>query len=208
MWTDSGPASRVGTPRAEGLAQFAEHAFQVGDFLFQELADVDARGRSCPPQSYDTGDLSESQANPRRATHEGQQAEDVNGVGAIAGCRAVGRREDASRLVEPQRLTAQSAPGRNLTNEEPVLHGGKIGPALRGKVKSETSWPISARDHTPNTRTSPASAHAPRPAGPRIWSVALKRHAPQSQCVADDRHRAQAHAALAMIGLNSSPNTG
>jgi hypothetical protein len=145
-------------------------------------------GHSCPPEGHDMGDLSEGQTKPAGTSHEGQQAEDVSGVGAIAGCRPAGRREDASRLVEPERLTAQSTPRRYLANEEPALHGGKIGPAPRGKVKSETRWPISARDYTPNTRTSPASAHAPRSAAPRIWSVA-----PQSQCVADDRHRAQAH---------------
>jgi hypothetical protein len=149
------------------------------------------------------GDLSEGQTKPAGTSHEGQQAEDVNGVGTIAGCRAAGRREDASRLVEPQRLTAQSAPGRNLTNEEPVLHGGKIGPALRGKVKSETSWPISASDHTPNTRTSPASAHAPRSAAPESgrW-----RRSRSVLPMTDTEFRLIP--ALAMIGLNSSPNSG
>ena len=44
MWTDSGQTPTVGTPGAESPAQFAEHRFQVGDFLFQELADVDALG--------------------------------------------------------------------------------------------------------------------------------------------------------------------
>ena len=116
MWTDSGEAPTVGTPGAESLAQFAEQRFQVGDFLFQELADVDARGRSCPAQCHDVSDLSEGQTQAACAAHEGQQPQDVSGVRAIAGRRAAGRREDTARLVQPKRLAAQSAPGRHLAN--------------------------------------------------------------------------------------------
>lgn len=99
------------------MAQFAEHAFEVGDLLFEELANVDARRCSCPPQCHDMGDFSEGQTKPACTSHEGQQAKDIRGVGAIAGRRAVGCREDSSRLVQPEGLAAQSAPGRDLANE-------------------------------------------------------------------------------------------
>lgn len=152
MWTHSGQAPTAGTPGAESLAQFAEQRFQVGHFLLEKLADVDARGCSCPPQCHDVSDLSESQTQPACAAHEGQQPQDVSGVRAIAGGRAAWHGEDAAPLVQPKSLAAQSAPGRHLANAEPALHERRIGPVPRGKVKGETSWAISAIDHTPSTR--------------------------------------------------------
>jgi hypothetical protein len=80
MGTDSGQAPTVGMPGAERLAQFPEQGFQVGNFPFQELADVDARHRAGPTQRDDVSDLSESQTKPAGAPHEGQQPQDVQGV--------------------------------------------------------------------------------------------------------------------------------
>ncbi len=80
-------------------------------------------------------DFSERQPEPSRLRYEREQRQHVSGVPTVArGCPAGGRK-DASRLVQPKRLAAQPATRRHLTDEQPVLHEAKIGPAPRGKVK-------------------------------------------------------------------------
>ena len=101
MGTDGGEPPAVGTPRTQGLAQFPEQGLQVGDFPFQELADVNAGRPTGPAHRHDVSDLSEGQTEPAGATHEGQEPEDIRSVRAITGRRAAGRWENAAGLVQP-----------------------------------------------------------------------------------------------------------
>ena len=52
-----------------------------------------------------------------------------------------GRRKRASGFVEPERLAAQSASSRRLSDEEPVLHERRIEPAPWDKVKRSCESP-------------------------------------------------------------------
>ena len=128
-------ASIARAPGVEDASHSGEHAFEVGGLLLQKGADVDTRGRPRPPERGDVADFSERQPEPPRLRYEREQRQHVSGVPTVArGCPA-GRWKDASRLVEPKRLAAQPAARRHLTNQQPVLHETKIGPAPRGKVK-------------------------------------------------------------------------
>jgi hypothetical protein len=66
------------------VAQLAEQARQVGDFLLQELADVHARRRSCSPECHDMSDFAKGQPKPTRTAHERQQGHDFSGVAPVA----------------------------------------------------------------------------------------------------------------------------
>ena len=122
-------------PGVENTSHSGEHAFEVGGLLLQKRPDMDARGRPRPPERNDVSDLSECQPEPPRLHYERQQFQHVSGVPTVArGCPA-GWRKDATCLVEPKRLAAQSAARRDLTDEQPMLHEAKIEPAPRGKVK-------------------------------------------------------------------------
>jgi hypothetical protein len=85
--------------------------------IFDQYTDV-----HCPPEGglegpkqarrIGTTPATRQRRAPARATHEGQQAEDVRRVGSIAGRRASACGEDAASLVRTERLAAQSTPGR------------------------------------------------------------------------------------------------
>ena len=122
-------------PGVENTSHSGEHASEVGGLLLQKCPDVDARDRPRPPERNDVSDFCEGQPEPPCLHDERQQCQHVSRVPTVArGCPA-GRRKDAACLVEPKRLAAQPAARRHLTNQQPVLHEPKIGPAPRGKVK-------------------------------------------------------------------------
>lgn len=85
--------------------------------IFDQYTDV-----HCPPEGglegpkqarrIGTTPATRQRRAPARATHEGQQAEDVRRVGSIAGRRAAACGEDAASLVQTECLAAQSTPGR------------------------------------------------------------------------------------------------
>ncbi len=129
-------------PGVEDASHSGEHTLQVGGLLLQKGADVGTRGRPRPPEGNDVSDLSERQPEPPRLPYEREQRQHVSGVPTVARGCPVGRRKDAPRLVEPKRLAAQPAARRHLTNEQPLLHEAKIGPAQgarsRGTIRGQT----------------------------------------------------------------------
>jgi len=80
-------------------------------------------------------DLRQRQAEPTRLADEGEETEDVSGIPTIAGRRARGRRQDAARLIQSQRLAGQPAARCNVPDEQPRLHDRRIGPVPWVKVK-------------------------------------------------------------------------
>src|SRR5262249_48294136 len=100
----------------------------------------------------DVLDLGERQAEPARLTDEGEQAEDVGGIAPVAGWLASWRRENAERLVQPQRLAAQAAPLGDFPDQQAVvLHEESLKPAPWGKVKSAGSRAMGrSRSPTPS----------------------------------------------------------
>jgi hypothetical protein len=79
--------------------------------------------------------LAQGQAEPPRLRHEGQHVQHLGGIESVARRRAARRREYPSRLVQPERLAAESALGRYLANPEPLRHVLSLRPAPRGRVK-------------------------------------------------------------------------
>jgi hypothetical protein len=126
----------VRAPRSEDAAHAREHAFKVGGFLLQQRADVDARRGPRATKCNDVLDLRERQAESTSLTDEREQPQHVGWVAPVAGRLTTGRREDAPRLVQPQRLAAQAAASRHLSDEQSSpFHEGMIGLPPRGKVK-------------------------------------------------------------------------
>ena len=125
-------------------------------------------------------DFCERQPEPPRLHYERQQCQHVSGVPTVArGCPA-GWRKDAACLVEPKRLAAQPAARRHLTDEQPLLHETKIGPAPRGKVKWHSACgagaaksgqampaPASAEAGTPSAAARPTRCGVTRPSAVR-----------------------------------------
>ncbi len=97
---------------------------------------MDTRGRPRPLERNDVSDFGERQPEPPRLRYEREQHQHVSGVPTVArGCPAR-RRQDASRLVQPKRLAAHAGPRGHLPDEQALgIHGQRIGPAPRGKVK-------------------------------------------------------------------------
>jgi len=68
--------------------------------------------------------------------YEMEHAEDILGIHAVARRGASRRREDASRLVQPQRLATQTATRCHLADKQAVSrHGPTLNPVPQGKVK-------------------------------------------------------------------------
>ena len=90
------------------------------------------------PKRNDTSDLGEGQSEASGLSYEVQHAEDIQRVRAVARRRASRRREDASRFVQPQSLTAQAAARRHLSDEQSVSrHESRISLAPWDKVKRD-----------------------------------------------------------------------
>ena len=78
---------------------------------------MNAGSRPGATKPDDPADLGKSQAKSPRLRDEDEHAERLGWIAAIAGGGPLGRLKNASRLVEPDRLAAESAPGRDLANE-------------------------------------------------------------------------------------------
>ena len=94
------------------------------------------------PKLNDMADLGQRQAETASATDEGQQSQDIGGVSAVAGPCSPRRQQDAAGLIQAQRLPGEAALGCDVPNQEPVVHGRRIGLAPRVKVKSGGAMPV------------------------------------------------------------------
>ena len=97
---------------------------------------MDTRPGLCASKRNDALDLREGEPKPASLRHEVQHVEDVPRIDAIPrGCAALFR-EDPARLIQPERLAAEPAPGCYLSDQEAVSrHERRIDPASWGKVK-------------------------------------------------------------------------
>jgi hypothetical protein len=148
---DDGAKAIGGPPRVENGSHPGEHAFEIGGLLFQEGPNVDTRRAPRTPQRDDVPDLGQRQSETPRLADERQQAHDLRGVAAVAGRCATGRRQNAARLVQPEGLAAQAAAGRDLPDQEPLCHEGRIEPAPWGKVKRPVLRLLRSRAESPKT---------------------------------------------------------
>src|SRR5262249_26326791 len=134
--THGGQAPIGRAPRAQDGADAGQHALEIGGLLFEQRADVPARGGPRAPERDDMTDLRERQAEPTGLPHEGQQAQHIRGIAPVAGWLAPWSLEDAARFVEAERLSADSAPGGDFTNQQAIpRHGVSVNPVPWGKVK-------------------------------------------------------------------------
>jgi len=62
-------------------------------------------------------DLGERQANPTRLTDEGEQLQHVVRIAPVTGFRAMGRRQNAARLVQPQSFATDTSALRHLSDQ-------------------------------------------------------------------------------------------
>ena len=96
----------------------------------------------------DASDFTEREAQPSRVRDEGEDGQDVVRIEPIAGPCAARRRQNAAGLVDLERLTAESAPGRHFAYAQPVCHYRSVRLAPRGRVKPRntlcTTKPVDA----------------------------------------------------------------
>ena len=95
-------------------------------------------GPTRAPDRRNLPDLSQAEAQLPRLRDEPQQREHVVSVDPVARLCPPGRREDAHRLVEPERLPADPAPGRDLAGSQSVAsHVPKRKPGPGGPSPTE-----------------------------------------------------------------------
>ena len=80
--------------------------------------------------------LGQRESKPAGLPHECQERKHIGRIATITGGCPAGRGKDAARLVQPKRLAADAASRRHLPDEQPVVHGGSIGLAPWGNVKT------------------------------------------------------------------------
>jgi hypothetical protein len=97
-----------------------QQRFEGGRLVLEQLADVDAGWRAGPPQRGDAADLREREAELPALGDEREDVDDLGRIDPIAGCRAPHRREDAPRLVEPERLAAHPTATGHLADQQAV----------------------------------------------------------------------------------------
>jgi hypothetical protein len=123
-------------PRAQNLADARQHVFKVRCSLLKKLPNVGAGGRPRAPQCDDLFNLGEREPEAAALTYEGQDAEHVFGIDAIAGRAASWRGQDASRLVETKRFPTEPAPLCHFPDQEPsCAHALTLNRVPWGKVK-------------------------------------------------------------------------
>jgi hypothetical protein len=117
-------------PGIENSAQLAVKTIEVGQLPLKERPDMHTRPRLCAPKRNDAPDLREGQPKPTSLRHEVQQVEDVSRIDAIPrGCAALFW-EDPARLIQTERLAAEPALGRYLSDQQAVSrHERRIDPA-------------------------------------------------------------------------------
>ena len=77
--------------------------------------------------------------------YEMEHAEDILGIHAVTGRGASRRREDASRLVQPQRLATQAATGCHLADKQTVFrHGPYPKPCPIGEGQEVVAAPMAS----------------------------------------------------------------
>jgi hypothetical protein len=69
-------------------------------------------------------------------SHERQERQHVGRIATIVSGCPTGRRKDAARLAQPKRPAADASSRCDLLDEQPVFHGGSIGLAPWGNVKT------------------------------------------------------------------------
>src|SRR5439155_10042310 len=121
-------------PQAKNAAQFVQEALKIPGLLFQQGADVHARG-SGAMDGDDVPDLGEAEPEAASAPNEGEHVEHGLGVQAIPGRRAARGGQNPPGFIDQECLAAESALGRHLTDPEPLRHALSLRPAPRGRVK-------------------------------------------------------------------------
>ena len=97
---------------------------------------VDARGGAGAPEHDDLPEIGERESETSALLDEGEDANHVGRVDAVARRCPERGRQNPARLVEPYRLAADSAPLGNLTDQQPALiHAHTLNPAPWDKVK-------------------------------------------------------------------------
>ena len=86
-------------------------------FMLQQRANVQARCRIIAPERDDVPDLRQREAEALSLSDEAEQCQHIRGVATVAGRCAARRWQDAARLVQPQRLAAETAASRHLTDQ-------------------------------------------------------------------------------------------
>ena len=127
-------------PGAQSGLNRAEQAGEVCRFPFKQRADVVAGSGPGSSERHDMSDLREGQPEPARLPDERQQPQHVGRIDAIARAGPMRARQDPPRLIEPERLAADSAARGHLPDQQPVApHEGRIDLAPGGKVKGESN---------------------------------------------------------------------
>ncbi|HEV8616118.1 MAG TPA: hypothetical protein VGU22_11560, partial [Methylomirabilota bacterium] len=130
------------------MSDRAQHRGEVRGLLFQQGADMGTgRGPGTPPGGGKASDFAERQPEAARLPDEGQEAEDIDRIGAVARRGTSSGRENAALLVQPQRLATQPTSRSYLADVQPITcHTPTLNPAPRGKVKE---FVVRALSHVP-----------------------------------------------------------
>jgi hypothetical protein len=147
--TDGGRTISAGPPGPEQPAKLPTHLRQVRERLFDvlelqvnEIQDVLAGRSARPLERDDARDLVQPEAETSRLRDEPEEGQRLRSVHAVARSGAASGREDAGLLVEPERLPADAALRRYLSDQQAVArHGSSLNPAPKGKVKRIFSAP-------------------------------------------------------------------
>ena len=95
-----------------------------------------ARGLPGPLEGSNLLDLIQPEAQSPSLRDKYEERQFVVGIDAVARCCAARGRQDSRPFVETERLAADAALRRYLTNQQPVLrHDWSVNPAPWDKVK-------------------------------------------------------------------------
>ena len=97
---------------------------------------MDAGRRARPAQRDGVANFGERESKSTGLPHERQERQHVGRIATITGGCPAGRGKDAARFVQPKRLAADAGSRCHLPDEQPVFHGGSIGLAPWGNVKT------------------------------------------------------------------------
>ena len=99
---------------------------------------MNARRVPRAPERHDVPDLGEREAHAAGLRHKREQPQHIDRIVTVAGRRAARRRQNPPRFVQPQRLGAEPASRRDLSDEEVVaLHDRQHRPCPLGQGQAQ-----------------------------------------------------------------------
>jgi hypothetical protein len=110
-----------GLPQVLQVGDLVVDGVQVG---LQQGDNPRAGRRLAPAQADDRADFGQAEPKVAGLTDEAQQLDVVLGVAAVAGGGPFGGRQQATRLIQPDRLSGQTRAPRSLADGEDL--GGNV----------------------------------------------------------------------------------